>query len=148
MFRYFINITPSSSLASYYPLGRWMTEFSEKEDPQIFVGRYLKNNNFFYETMGCRSCLHWKGFLKKNDPVGMFLASFSRKTGKNCEVTVVQMNENSSPQNGGYYAYFWTAAVKITAITRMGRETRIEGELLLSGERTLGRFQPPQTGLQ
>ena len=38
MFRYYINITPSSSLAAYRPLGRWMTEFSEKEDPQIFSG--------------------------------------------------------------------------------------------------------------
>lgn len=76
----------------------------------------------------------------------MFLASFARKTGKNCEATVVQMNENSSPQNGVYYAYFWIATVKITAITRTGRERWIEGELLFSGERTLGRFQPPEAG--
>ena len=147
MFRYYINITPSSSLAAYRPLGRWMTEFSEKEDPQIFSGRYWESNNFFYETTGCRSRVCFKGFLKKNDPVGMFLASFARKTGKNCEATVVQINENSSPQNGVYYAYFWTAAVKITEITRAGRETRIEGELLLSGEQTLGRFQLPEAGL-
>lgn len=147
MQRYYINISPSSSSATYKVLGRWMSELSENENPLIFSWRYLGHGNFFHETLGSRSVVSFKGFLKKNDPVGSFLDSCRRKVGKEAETTMIQYDPNSAfSEKNGYSCRTCTVVPRIRKIEQKGREVMIEGEFLLSGLISSGTFIPPADG--
>lgn len=142
---YFVNVTPKASQARFLPLGRWMSLFSEKEDPVIFSWQYLNRGNIYREALGIRSSLSFKGYLKDSDEVGTFFESFRRKTGAEAVTSVAEYTGTGTPSAGiPCSGILYSAVPEIRKIVRAGKESIIEGEILFSGPGISSVFTPAE----